>query len=99
MKSSRGTVPGFNGPEVDLNLLRANPLYGDADHSESAKKLILENIESRSWLIFYSHDVSKNPSPFGCTPALLEEAVSFAADRGSRIMTVAEVVSEICGRS
>ncbi len=99
MKSSRGTVGGFNGPEVDLNFLRANSLYGDADQSDSAKKLILKNTERRTWLIFYSHDVSHNPSAFGCTPALLEEVVSFAAERGTRIMTVADVVSQICGRA
>src|ERR1039458_8022744 len=99
MKSSRGTIRGFNGPEVDLNLLRANCLYGGTDQSDTAKKLIVENGERRSWLIFYSHDVADHASAFGCTPGLLEEVVSFAADRGMRIMTVADVVSEICSRA
>ncbi len=96
MRSCRGTCSGFNGPEVDLNLLRANSLYGDIDQSEAAKELILENENRRSWLIFYSHDVASKPSRFGCTPGLLEAVVSFAADRGARIMTVADVVTELC---
>jgi peptidoglycan/xylan/chitin deacetylase (PgdA/CDA1 family) len=99
MASCRGTFGGFNGPDVDLNLLRANRLYGGVDQAESAKRLICENERRRSWLVFYSHDVANNPSPFGCTPALLEEVVSFAANRGARMMMVADVVSEICGRA
>jgi hypothetical protein len=95
MRSCRGTCSGFNGPQVDLNLLRANSLYGGIDQAEAAKQLILENEKRRSWLIFYSHDVVSNPSRFGCTPELLRTAVSFAADRKARMMTVAEVVAEL----
>ncbi len=97
MASCRGTCGGFNGPDVDLNLLRANRLYGDIDQFEVAKHLILENKKRRSWLIFYSHDVASNPSSFGCTPTLLEEVVSLAANHGARLATVADVVANLCG--
>jgi len=96
MRSCRGTCSGFNGPEVDLNLLRANSLYGDIDQADSAKELILENENRKTWLIFYSHDVVNKPSRFGCTPALLEAVISFAAERAARLMTVADVVAELC---
>jgi peptidoglycan/xylan/chitin deacetylase (PgdA/CDA1 family) len=95
MDSCRGTCCGFNGPDVDLNLLRANSLHGGIDQAEGARRLITENEKRRTWLIFYTHDVSSNPSPFGCTPELLEEVVSFAVERHSRIATVAEVVAEV----
>jgi peptidoglycan/xylan/chitin deacetylase (PgdA/CDA1 family) len=95
MRSCRGTCGGFNGPQVDLNLLRANSLYGDIDQAGAAKQLIVENKNRKSWLIFYSHDVVDKPSRFGCTPALLEEVVSFAADSGAKMMTVADVVAEL----
>lgn len=96
--SSRGIWSGFNGPIVDLNLLRANSLYGDLTRRNHIQELILENERRRSWLIFYSHDVRSNPSRFGCTPNLLEFAVSFASQRCSRIATVAEVVAELVPR-
>jgi hypothetical protein len=70
-------------------------LYGDIEKADAARQLILENENRRSWLIFYSHDVADKPSRFGCTPALLESVVSFAAERGTRVMTVADVVSEL----
>jgi peptidoglycan/xylan/chitin deacetylase (PgdA/CDA1 family) len=95
MSSSRGIFPGLNGPDVDLNLLRANRLYGDLDQFEKAQQLILENEERKSWLIFYSHDVRSEPSPYGCTPSLLKSTAAFAIQRGSRILTVRGVLEEL----
>lgn len=93
--SCRGTLAGLNGPEVDLNLLRANALYGDIEQFEPARKLVLENEARRSWLIFYSHDVADRPSPFGCTPSLLQQVVTFVASRGAKIMTVSEALAAL----
>ena len=93
--SARGIWPGINGPLVDLNLLRANRLYGDISSFAKVRDLILENERCRSWLIFYSHDVASVPSPYGCTPELLRIAVSFALQRGARILPVAEVIAEL----
>lgn len=93
--SARGIWSGINGPVVDLNLLRANSLYGSLAQSYDAEDLILQNERQKGWLIFYSHDVQPVPSLYGCTPGLLEFALSFAAQRGARILTVAEVVAEL----
>jgi|SRR5271156_1358697 peptidoglycan/xylan/chitin deacetylase (PgdA/CDA1 family) len=93
MQSCRGIWPGLNGPHVDLNLLRANRLYGDTDQFAPAKALIDENTLKKSWLIFYTHDVRPNPSPYGCTPAFLERVVRTAVESGARIATVAEVIA------
>jgi peptidoglycan/xylan/chitin deacetylase (PgdA/CDA1 family) len=95
LTSARSIIPGFNGPEIDLNLLRANRLYGDVDCAGRADALLLENTRRKSWLIFYTHDVRLNPSAFGCTPALLESAVSCAARSGSLILTVQEALAEV----
>ena len=93
--SSRSIIPGFNGPEIDLNLLRANRLYGDMDQSQLVEDLILQNVKQKTWLIFYTHDVRSTPSEYGCAPALFEFAVSRATKSGSRILTVEQVLAEI----
>jgi peptidoglycan/xylan/chitin deacetylase (PgdA/CDA1 family) len=95
LTSARSIFPGFNGPEIDLSLLRANSLYGDLDEARSAEELILENAKRKSWLIFYTHDVRPNPSVFGCTPALFEAAASCAVRSGCRILTVREALAEV----
>jgi len=98
MSSSRSIFPGVNGPDVDLNLLRSNRLYGDLDQFEKARQLILRNEEQKSWLIFYTHDVRSKPSPYGCTPSLLESTAAFALERGFRILTVQGVLGELGAR-
>jgi peptidoglycan/xylan/chitin deacetylase (PgdA/CDA1 family) len=94
LTSARSIIPGFNGPDLDLNLLRANSLYGDIESTLHAEELIAENCKRRTWLIFYTHDVQKNPSPFGCTPTLLESVVECAARGSCRILPVREALAE-----
>jgi len=91
----RSIFPGINGPEVDLNLLRANRLYGNLDQSRPIQRLLQQNVEQRGWLIFYTHDVRPDPSEYGCTPELFEFAVSAAAKSGSRILTIGQVLAEL----
>jgi peptidoglycan/xylan/chitin deacetylase (PgdA/CDA1 family) len=93
--SSRSIWGGFNGPVTDLSLLRANRLYGDLESYSNVQDLILENERRNNWLIFYSHDVQSTPSRVGCTPALLNFAVSFALQRRACICTVGDVLAQI----
>jgi peptidoglycan/xylan/chitin deacetylase (PgdA/CDA1 family) len=85
------------GPQIDLNLLRANRLYGDMAGAPQVEQLIQQNVAQKGWLIFYTHDVRPNPSQYGCTSELFECAVSAAAGSGSRILTVEQFLSEIAG--
>jgi peptidoglycan/xylan/chitin deacetylase (PgdA/CDA1 family) len=91
--SARSIFPGLNGPEVDLNLLRANSLYGDLEGLARAEELIAENVRNNGWLIFYTHDVRPNPSPYGCTPEMFESVVSRASASGSKILSVNEALT------
>jgi peptidoglycan/xylan/chitin deacetylase (PgdA/CDA1 family) len=95
LTSSRSTVPGLNGPNVDLNLLRANRLYGGDEQIAHVERLIQENLQKKAWLIFYTHDIRPNPSEYGCTPQLFEFAVKAAAQSGARILTVQNVLAEL----
>jgi peptidoglycan/xylan/chitin deacetylase (PgdA/CDA1 family) len=93
--SCRGTCKGLNGPYLDLNLLRANSLYGDMNQLESAERMISENRSRKGWLIFYTHDVQSKPSRFGCTPQLLEATIASAAQHGMPVLTVAETMASV----
>lgn len=89
--SSRSIWAGFNGPVLDLSLLRGCALYGGREGFPRVRELILENSRRGTWLIFYTHDVASAPSAYGCTPELLELAVAFAVEC-SAVRTVADVV-------
>jgi len=94
MASCRGIYPGINSAAVDLNLLRANSLYGGIELIKKSEGLILNNQQQRGWLIFYTHDVQESPSPFGCTPQLLEATVS-AAVRHSEVVRIADAITAL----
>jgi peptidoglycan/xylan/chitin deacetylase (PgdA/CDA1 family) len=98
MMSCRGNFHGVNASDVDLNLLNANPLYGDVDKLDEVEQLIRENARQRGWLIFYTHDVQRTPSPYGCTPEFLQ-AVCRLAHQHSKALPVGDVVRSLQGRT
>lgn len=95
MKSCRGIYGGVNRGSVDLNLLRANSLYGGCEKADDYAALFNFDTNRGSWLIFYTHDVRETPSPFGCTPSLLEKVVSMALAKGFQVAPVQDVVAEV----
>jgi len=97
MLSCRGNFHGINGPEVDLNLLRANALYGDMTGLPMVRSLISANERTRGWLIFYTHDLGTNPSPHGCTPDFFQSVVKLVCDKAMKILTVDEVIANCMG--
>ena len=97
LSSCRSTFGGLNHRRIDLNLLRANKLYSASTDLEVARELIRKNKELRGWLIFYTHDVCDNPSPYGCTPQFFEQIVKLAAESGARILTVGAALEKATG--
>jgi peptidoglycan/xylan/chitin deacetylase (PgdA/CDA1 family) len=93
MASCRGTQKGINGRLLDLNLLRANPLYGHIDKLGKVMELLQENQVQNGWLIFYTHDVCEKPSRYGCSVNLLDAAVTLSLKAGARVSTVSEVLA------
>jgi peptidoglycan/xylan/chitin deacetylase (PgdA/CDA1 family) len=88
-RSSRGIIPGINSGVVDLQYLRSTPLINRNIDAEGIDRAFDALVDANGWLIFYGHDVTAEPSPFGCTPSLLRHALDAAAKRGVAIMTVA----------
>lgn len=89
-RTSRAIVPGINAGRADLQFLRANPLMDVRLDAAGIVRLMDEACACNGWLIFYGHDVVHDPSPYGCSPALLEAALRAAADRGIPCVSVAE---------
>jgi len=92
----RGGGDDININTVDLNLLkscfigkhyRPNPDY--------YYKLIDKNAIRNGWLIFSTHDISENPSPYGCDKATFEKIVKYARESGSEILPLIEVYDKI----
>lgn len=78
----------FNAGEVDLNYLSAYFLEKSRGNLEKVKKVIEQNRRARGWLIFATHDICNNPSPFGCTPEFFEDVVKCAVSSDARVLPV-----------
>jgi peptidoglycan/xylan/chitin deacetylase (PgdA/CDA1 family) len=95
--SCRGIMPGINKSPVDLNLLRANSLYSCSIDFKVIERLFIANDKCKGWLIFYTHDVSEKPSPFGCKPGEFESVVKLAISSQAAILPVGQVVLGVSG--
>jgi hypothetical protein len=86
----------FNVGTVDRGSLRAFFLEQSRDNPARVKQIIDRNCEQRGWLIFATHDISEQPSRFGCTPALFEEVVRYAAASSAKVLPVAKAWDVVC---
>jgi peptidoglycan/xylan/chitin deacetylase (PgdA/CDA1 family) len=91
----RGGGQTFNLGTADLNYLRAFFLEKNRDCPEVVKNLIDQNRQERGWLIFATHDICENPTPWGCTPAFFADVVQSAVNSGARILPVIQACQEL----
>jgi peptidoglycan/xylan/chitin deacetylase (PgdA/CDA1 family) len=82
---------------ADLNLLSAVFLEQTRDNPRAVKALIDKNALAGGWLIFATHDVSADPSPFGCTPDFFEQVVRWSVESGSQILPVVRALTVLQG--
>jgi len=88
----RGGGQTFNRGSTDLNQLSAFFLEKSRDDIQSVKNLIDLNQQVRGWLIFATHDIAQNPTPYGCTPDFFEEVVGYSIRCGARVLPVAKAL-------
>src|SRR4051794_5912421 len=96
-QTCRGIVPGINSGDVDLQFLRAMPLINRQMDRVGIERAFDAAETNNGWLIFYGHDVTEKPSPWGCSPALLNHALEAAARRKIPVLTMAEALR--CARA
>jgi peptidoglycan/xylan/chitin deacetylase (PgdA/CDA1 family) len=91
-KSCRSIVPGVNSGTVDLQFLRAMPLIDRRIDRDGIERAFDQAETANGWLIFYTHDVADEPSPYGCSPSLLNEALEAASRRKIPVLNMAEAL-------
>ena len=91
-QSVRVTGGGLQVGQADLHALRSERLYQNAISDEQVHALALATARSRGWLIFYTHDVEPEPSPYGCKPDLLDLAIDAALEAGCLVLPIDEAI-------
>jgi peptidoglycan/xylan/chitin deacetylase (PgdA/CDA1 family) len=93
--SCRGNHPGVNAGIIDLGQLRAVPLYSRLWWPDDVDRLVAEAKAANGWIIFYSHDVSDSPTPWGCTPTLLKHALRTLQHAGIGVLPVKHALARV----
>jgi len=92
--SCRGIQPGINLKIPDTAELYAYSVYAGTFDEVRMRELIDRNKAAGGWLIFYTHDVTPAPSPYGCTPEQWDTVVGYAA-KTSPILPVRDVMAAL----
>lgn len=87
-QTCRGGWQGINRGPTDPGYLKAVAISPNTIEQNRDSRWIDEVADSPGWLIFFTHDVSDRPSPWGCTPEVLERLVSCALERGCVVLPV-----------
>jgi len=86
----------FNVGTTDLNLLKAYFLDTRIGNTiNTIRHVIDKNAEYNGWLIFATHDIDDNPSPYGCSKKFFKEVVTHAANSGSLFLPVGKACEHI----
>jgi peptidoglycan/xylan/chitin deacetylase (PgdA/CDA1 family) len=93
----RGGGQTFNVGTMDLNYLAAYFLEQARGDLAAVKSLIDRNCQEGGWLVFATHDIAPNPTPYGCTPEFFEHTVQYAANSGARVLPVIEAWESLTG--
>lgn len=88
----RGGGQRANSGQVDLNQLSAFFLEQSRDSIQHIRDTIDQNQKQRGWLIFATHDISDDPTAFGCRPGFFEEVVRYAANSGALVLPVVQAL-------
>lgn len=92
---ARGGGQTFNAGQADLNYLSAYFLEKTRHDRDAVKRIIDGNRVAQGWLIFATHDVCDDPTPYGCTPDFFEDIVASAVASGARILPVADALDSL----
>jgi peptidoglycan/xylan/chitin deacetylase (PgdA/CDA1 family) len=92
----RGVQGGLNAGVADLGQLRAHGLERRRiDFGMGLEPLLRRAATLKAWAIVYTHDVSNNPTPYGCRPADLQRVIRLAYRLGLDVAPTGAVVAAL----
>lgn len=92
--SGRSTINGVNYGIIDLGLLKCAPLYSRF-RLDQVEALLDLAVKRCGWLIFRTHDVRHNPSPYGCTAQYFEKVLRKSLALGFDIKPIGSGIEEV----
>jgi len=95
--NARGVHPGINAGRVDLAQLNTVSLEVRCWDEKAIEASIQRALHDHGWLIFYTHDVSDDPTEYGSTPAMIDWALSRLSELRIPVLPVREALPVALG--
>lgn len=87
-RTCRAGGEGINRGATDPTFLRAVEIRQPQQHVLGLARWIEALVANPGWLIFFTHDISPRPTPYGCTAPSFRLLVGYALARGCQVLTV-----------
>jgi peptidoglycan/xylan/chitin deacetylase (PgdA/CDA1 family) len=87
-RTCRAGGEAINRGATDPTFLRAVEIRQPEAHVSGLTRWVDALVADPGWLIFFTHDISPTPTPYGCTPAAFERLVAHTVERGCSVLTV-----------
>jgi peptidoglycan/xylan/chitin deacetylase (PgdA/CDA1 family) len=91
----RGVYAGVNAGVMDFSDLLAVGVERRQFDIGRVRALIAEAKARAGWLVFFTHDVAAEPTPYGCTPADLAAVIEALAEAGVETLPVKAAAARV----
>lgn len=94
----RGIQPGVHENVVDLNQIKSIPLFS-GNRMELAKAALRKAADAPAWITFFTHDIRKNHSSWGCSPDEMKEIIEMVETSGADVLPIETAILKLKGIS
>lgn len=91
----RSTTEGLNVGLTDMSYLKSFPIYSSKMNKARILAAIQQASKTNAWLIFYTHDISDKPTPWGATEEDFRWVVEQCANNRGDILNIGEAYNRI----
>lgn len=94
-RTCRAGGEAINRRTVDPLMLKAVEIRQPERHAVALTRWIDEVLERPGWLIFFTHDIAPQPTPYGCTPETFDHLVRHAVEKGCHVLPVEQALDRL----
>lgn len=94
-RTCRAAGESVNRTAVDPLMLKAVEIRQPEADARALTGWIDDVVARPGWLVFFTHDIASQPTPYGCTPETFEHLVQYAVAKGCAVLPVERALDRL----